>query len=67
MAYVGMTLLRFAQLKTNKRFDDFIMLVWKQGLIFILYRGQIQKLPSSIYVSKAIATDSPCYKDSEKV
>ena len=32
--YIGRTLPKFTQLKRNKRFDNFIMLVWAQGSPF---------------------------------
>ena len=42
---IGQTLAKFNQLKRNKRFDNFIMMVWVQGsLIYIAARSHpVQK------------------------
>ena len=36
---IGRTLPKFTQLKRNKRFDNFIMLVWVQGSPFHIAAG----------------------------
>ena len=37
--HIGRTLPKFTQLKRNKRFDNFIMLVWVQGSPFHIAAG----------------------------
>ena len=37
--YLGRTLAKFNELKRNKRFDNFIMLVWVQGSLFHIAAG----------------------------
>ena len=36
---IGWTLRKFTQLKRNKRFENFIMLVWVQGSLFYIAAG----------------------------
>ena len=74
-------LAKFTQLKRNKRFDNFIMLVRVQGSLFHIAAGShpVQeawgnkivctevKFKSCFNVVKTIPTDSSCYNDSEKV
>ena len=68
----------FTQLKRNKRFDNFIMLVWVQGSPFHIAAGShpVHRKPGGLQRSnskvasmlfKTIQTDSSCYNDSEKV
>ena len=72
---VGWTLPKFTQLKRNKQFDDFIMLVWVQGSPFHIAAGShpvqeawgSQDLKVALMLSRTIPTDSSYYKDSENV
>ena len=79
---IGRTLAKFTQLKRNKRFDNFIMLVGVQGLLFHIAAGShpVQEAwgsQDSLYrgqiqkllqcCQKTIPTDSSYYNDSEKV
>ena len=71
----------FTQLKRNKRFDNFSMLVGVQGSPFHIAAGShpvqeawghkmyVQGSNSKVasILSKTISTNSSCYNDSEKV
>ena len=76
----GQTLAKFNQLKRNKRFDNFIVLVWFQGSLCHIAAGShpVQEAwgsQDSLYrgqIQKFLQccqkpTDSACYNDSEKV
>ena len=70
---IGRTPPKFTQLRRNKRFDNFIMLVWVQGSPFHIAAGShpVQDTWGSnskvaSMFSRTIPTDSSCYNDSEK-
>ena len=78
MFLLGRKLRKFTQLKRNKRFDNFIMLVWVQGSPFHIaagsqpvqeawgsQQGSNSKVASML--SKTIPTDSSFCNDSERV
>ena len=78
---IARTLGKFTQLKINKRFDNFIMLVGVQGSLFHIVTGShpVQKAwgpqdslkgsnsKVASMLSKTIPRDSSYYNDSEKV